>query len=465
MGPTMRGITTTTTLVLAVFIAVGCGKNAKDGESKTPPTPVAADAATAVAVVPDAAPAWEPPQVKPEWWTSAEPCPKGAVIKGAPPPKGFEVKCEEPNGVVEGPATFWSMDGNKRAEGPNRAGVQHGVWIWFRPNGKKRQETTFKDGVQHGQHRMFYEDGRRRTDGWYVDGLPHGTFSGYDQGGVMIASFQIDRGNGTWILWHGDRSKAAEYVVRNGEKHGLAKRWFRNGRLESEINYKDGKQHGKAVNYWDNGKKKFEGKYVDRNREGKWTYWDKNAEILRVEQYVKSDVRAVFLYQGGNQLHVPLPPQGKCATDAGLKEVLAASGRYDGDCLSRSQHFPGLVFAGSFAHDRGCIGTATLLDCKLGSASAKTLLTRAGWKAANAKHKETLAVAYIKEVDRVWRGGISSTPDNKKFALSKDGSVTLTAWITRPSGMVKGTTMDKIVYRFSADGDVTRKTIETRKFP
>ena len=65
-----------------------------------------------------------------------------------------------------------------------------------------------------------------------------------------------------------------ETPYKNGKKHGIAKRYYENGKLASEIPYKNGEIHGVAKGYYESGKLASETPYKNGEPHGvvKWYY-------------------------------------------------------------------------------------------------------------------------------------------------------------------------------------------------
>ena len=127
-----------------------------------------------------------------------QPCPKGATLKGAYPPKGDELWCELDGkrhgdytrwhdtrkvaehvsyrfGKQEGPSAIWDPDGRLTEEGTYRGGQRQGRWKSYR-DGHLNFEGDFKDDKQHGLFRNFAGNGVKQGEGQFRDGEPCGTF-------------------------------------------------------------------------------------------------------------------------------------------------------------------------------------------------------------------------------------------------------------------------------------------------
>src|SRR5712675_1445476 len=89
-------------------------------------------------------------------------CPPGAVLMGAPPPKGEEVWCQKMvsgKPVKDGSFILYGVGGNKLLEGIYRDGKQDGEWTMWYENGQRAAVDHYRDGVQNGLHISWYASG------------------------------------------------------------------------------------------------------------------------------------------------------------------------------------------------------------------------------------------------------------------------------------------------------------------
>lgn len=63
------------------------------------------------------------------------------------------------NGRRDGPAVTWFDNGQRRAEGAHREGVEHGVWQWWRRDGSKAGEAAWRHGTLDGWSLQWDEAG------------------------------------------------------------------------------------------------------------------------------------------------------------------------------------------------------------------------------------------------------------------------------------------------------------------
>lgn len=130
----------------------------------------------------------------------------------------------------------------------------------------------------------------------------------------------------------------------------------------------------------------------------------------------------------------------------------------NGGCVRASETFPGLVWIGSFASDRGCMGTGVLVGCEMSPKGFEAkAMAKAGWAKADQAGKEKLAFAWLREIDD--DSVIAEQPAKFKgtftapsLKVNKDGSATAEFWTQDPVGMQPISTYRHQQIVFAADG-------------
>ncbi len=460
------------TLLLPI---AGCSGNGSKGKEPPPAPEPQQDAAVAGQALPgeDASPPLPDASTDPvnltaaadQFWKKGQAaCPAGTQLAGAAPPAGRQVYCSSPDGM-HGPAATFSEDGKLVELGSYDGGKREGLWVTFHPDGKKSSEAAFHRGNLHGPATRWHPSGAKAEEGTYRDGRPDGTFRVWSSTGKELGSFTIRDGNGTHIAWHDSGGKSLTEPMVDGQAHGTGTYWHPNGTKAEEGQYLRGARTGRWTSWDEQGRKRSEGEYRASNMEGPWTYWDEQGRIARVDTYRRSMMVESIIYQDGQPL--TQPARGACRTDDEVRAAYAkATGRQLGGrdhpgCIERAVHFPGIVFVGDFAHDRGCMGQAALIDCAVARLDPAAVLARAGWAKARPELREKIALDYLREIAFVWDGSISDQPKPPSVTREPDGGITIDLWLTAPSGMQRGVTRHHHEYRFSASGTITSKKLET----
>jgi antitoxin component YwqK of YwqJK toxin-antitoxin module len=279
-------------LVVAALLLGACkGSSSKEREQDPP---AAAPVAAAPATVPGLRlddPAWIPPDVVRDFWTTEAPCPEGAGLRGAPPPRGTAVWCETADGARHGGYAEWHARGAKLASiGLYERGERNGLWTSYYDTGKKQSEQTFKAGKPHGMQRTYWPTGDRESDGWYREGVPNGTFTAYDGSGGPSGSTVVQDGTGTIALVHPNGTKRIEYQLVSGKRSGLEKTFDEAGHALTETTYRAGERAGPFTRWNAAGQVVEKGEYQRDMKHGAWIQFGADgAETTRV-QYDKGEV-------------------------------------------------------------------------------------------------------------------------------------------------------------------------------
>ncbi|MAX79269.1 MAG: hypothetical protein CL843_03730 [Crocinitomicaceae bacterium] len=70
-----------------------------------------------------------------------------------------------------------------------------------------------------------------------------------------------------------------------GNREGIWKAYYPDGKLWSDGAFKDGKSHGKRTVYFENGQIQSLGEYTNGKQSGVWQFWDKNGKLLDEKKY------------------------------------------------------------------------------------------------------------------------------------------------------------------------------------
>jgi len=141
------------------------------------------------------------------------------------------------------------------------------------------------------------------------------------------------------------------------------------------------------------------------------------------------------------------------------------------DCVVISKELPDIILLGSFASDRGCELSGAIIK-KQGFSTDKDIskiaLENLGWKNADAQAQKKLALNWVQFGLLAFENPLTQPAEDftgQSFqmpqAVSKeDGSITVSLWVRRPSGMRCERGYDKFNYKFLRDGTLDRKTTE-----
>lgn len=91
--------------------------------------------------------------------TTLPACPAGTHAVGKAPPEGFEWRCENASGKVEGPWLLWYEDGRPMSERHMKDGVEHGRQRGWWPNGQLMLEGVSVNGSRYKGFKYWSFDG------------------------------------------------------------------------------------------------------------------------------------------------------------------------------------------------------------------------------------------------------------------------------------------------------------------
>tara|TARA_B100000745_G_C19846310_1_gene280848 strand:+ start:22 stop:477 length:456 start_codon:yes stop_codon:yes gene_type:complete len=117
-----------------------------------------------------------------------------------------------------------------------------------------KKEWIEKHHPKNGLFRVYWKD---------VESLNHGGVSFKDEG--------------EGLRW--------EWYYKDGKQDGVAKGWYPDGQIRSEINYKDGKEDGVYTYWYNNGQKMDEYNFKDGIHIGLRTTWKENGQKDREITY------------------------------------------------------------------------------------------------------------------------------------------------------------------------------------
>jgi len=203
-------------------------------------------------------------------------------------------------------------------------GIEDGTSLIFDTIGNVVQIDTYKrgflisvesinrydaDGFKHGVWKSFYEDYSLKTEEIYVHGERNGIFKEYDRNGNVrsIKKYSNDVEDKVDVVsplkyrrdYYKNGQVKTEVTFRNGKPEGIRRDFdengnvvksfvYRNGILVSEgIILNDGQKEGLWREFYNDGKLKSEGNYEKNNKSGKWKYYYRNQVIEQTGTYNK----------------------------------------------------------------------------------------------------------------------------------------------------------------------------------
>ncbi len=119
------------------------------------------------------------------------------------------------------------------------------------------------------------EGKKLRWEWFYKDGQKDGVSKGWWPDGKLKHQWSWKNGiaDGTWIHWNNDGLKFCEENYKDGKLNGTRTTWYENGQKESDGTYKEGCRDGNWTEWYSSGQRKSLGTYNNELENGLWTYW------------------------------------------------------------------------------------------------------------------------------------------------------------------------------------------------
>jgi hypothetical protein len=114
-------------------------------------------------------------------------CPPGAVLMGAPPPRGEELWCQKTvdgKPVKSGAFILYGESGGRVLEGSYQDGKQDGEWTMWYANGQRASIDHYRDGMHDGPHISWYANGNKAIEGEFHNGKRQGAWTRWDPSGL-----------------------------------------------------------------------------------------------------------------------------------------------------------------------------------------------------------------------------------------------------------------------------------------
>ncbi len=230
------------------------------------------------------------------------------------------------NGLEQGVAREYDKDGRviqlityKKGYIANRErinrydadGLPTGKWKWFYDDEKLRMEGTFNHGLKNGYFKEYDQDGNLVSVSKFVDGekevqaeeltkldvrtdyYPNGTpkvIGTYDKNGIPEGVRREYSENGkvekAYIFRHG-KIIAEGIFTDAGEKEGLWKEYYPDGKLKATGAYNKDEHNGLWKFYYPSGRLEQVGKYKNGVPDSTWRWFYSNGKLLRDENFYK----------------------------------------------------------------------------------------------------------------------------------------------------------------------------------
>lgn len=241
------------------------------------------------------------------------PCPPGSERRGAPPPEGESVWCEDAEGRRQGPYLKWRSGGALWVKGQYEDRRQEGWWRIWSEEGRLISEREYRGGrkVARRRHGDEATEVRRSRPSDPVHPCPEGSVVG---GAVPPDGYrqwcEKRRDDGAWVR-HGPWLRFASTrlpptpserkTYRDGVLHG-PRIEYRDGRRHERVEYVEGRWHGTRTTWHESGAKASEAEYRNGERTGRETRWDEEGRLVSEARPIEEGgVRQTTYYPNGQR--------------------------------------------------------------------------------------------------------------------------------------------------------------------
>jgi antitoxin component YwqK of YwqJK toxin-antitoxin module len=187
------------------------------------------------------------------------------------------------DGVMDGEWLIIDSNDRKISQITLKNGQRHGLAITWLANGTTYQQATYENGMQVGD--LLETDHKTRKlarSATFVDGRKVINKTEYYHGNKQQKKSEITYLGPVTTLEAADEfwnTRFAKYVSEGKNlRHGAAKTWYPNGKLEQEGTYQYGKKSGTFTFWHENGQVAATGEYRDDLAEGQWVWWHENGQ-------------------------------------------------------------------------------------------------------------------------------------------------------------------------------------------
>lgn len=225
-------------------------------------------------------------------------------------------------GKLDGKWQEYDSKGNLLREDSYANGELHGEQKRFDSEGKLRLLETYKNGVKHGKFwgKMVSNRSNYEYTKFYTNGEPSGKWKEVKENGTLKKEVEYTNKD-TYVAreYFSNGNIDTEVRIKNGKRNGISKIFYDTGVISKEIDYKDdevvlqktfhvngkpnetwhlakGEPHGKYLSFNSDGEKEMEGNYTHGLRDGTWKYYhlDKDNFLEKEVPYVRGNKEGVF---------------------------------------------------------------------------------------------------------------------------------------------------------------------------
>jgi antitoxin component YwqK of YwqJK toxin-antitoxin module len=227
--------------------------------------------------------------------------------------------------VTDGYQVFYHGNGKIASEGTMRAGKPDGYWKTYNEDGLLVSEGNRKNFELDSTWKFYDDKGKLSMEINYLKGKKDGIRKSYREDEIVDETFKNDVKEGPTTYYYPDGRIKKQVNFKYGLEDGLAKEFDTDGRIITLINYKsgfiterelinrydnNGQKHGMWKFFYADGKIMSEGNYKHGKENGYFKEYDKDGNLISTAKYadgtkledvaelVKLDVRKDYYSDG-----------------------------------------------------------------------------------------------------------------------------------------------------------------------
>jgi len=219
---------------------------------------------------------------------------------------GYYVGFSQDTIQKDGYQRFYFSDGKISSEGTLKNGKPDGYWKSYNQNGKLKSEGNRKNFELDSLWKFYDQDGKVLLEINYQDGKKNGIKSTYTENEVTRELFKNDIKDGYTRIYFKDGKIKQEIPFIKGQEQGFGKEYNTDGLIITVTEYKkgfivdrlrinrtdaSGKKQGRWFTFYKNGNLQSEINYKDDLKHGYFKEYAENGDLLRIQKYTNGVIQ------------------------------------------------------------------------------------------------------------------------------------------------------------------------------
>jgi len=207
--------------------------------------------------------------------------------------------------IKDGPGKIFWDDGSIKGKGTFKNYQKVNKWILFhKGTEKKLAEGQYINDKQDGKWTFTHKNGQIQMTGIFFNGQKRGIWKSYWDNGKLhskanyiirtISGMKIGGIEGQKISYYKSGKVWKEEEYRRGVKRGRSQEYYENGQPKEISWFNNNKHSGKMNKWWKNGKPSEQGSYINDKRTGMWKLFHKNGNKYMVGGYVDGKMQGTW---------------------------------------------------------------------------------------------------------------------------------------------------------------------------